>query len=443
MHNNFPAEEIAASPSSQLERATLSKILWRLLPFLFLLYIVAYLDRINVGFAALQMRSQLGFNDAVYGLGAGIFFAGYVVFQIPSNLILQRAGARRSISALMIVWGVISSCMLFVRTPHQFYIMRFLLGLAEAGFFPGVIFYMRGWFPASVRARAIAFFMTAAPLSGVIGGPLSGALLGLNQKGGLAGWQWLFLIEGLPAIILGVIVFFVFVDLPQLAAWLHEDERDWLRATLEQELVAQPAAQNKNSFSAFRNPYVWLLALAYVGLNTGTYGISLWLPSVIHKISTSSNLAIGFISAIPYLFAAVAMVLVGIHSDRSGERRWHIAICAFTAAIAFVAAAYSNSLLLVVMALSVALAGVSSMTGPFWATPASLLAPVEGAAGIALINSVGTCGGFLGPYVIVLVRNATGGFKGGFLVVGAAVCLSAIMALLVPQPEKNTDALKT
>lgn len=435
MRSSFPVEgNPPASSSSQLERVTLSKILWRLLPFLFLLYIVAYIDRINVGFAALQMRGELGFNDAVYGLGAGIFFAGYLVFQIPSNLILQRVGARRSIAALMIVWGITSSSMLFVRTPSQFYTMRFLLGLAEAGFFPGVIFYMRSWFPASVRARTVAIFMTAGPLSGVIGGPISGALLGLNQKGGLAGWQWLFLIEGLPAIILGVVVLFTLVDRPQLANWLREDQRSWLIATLEREALPQLGVPNKNAFSAFWNPYVWLLALAYVGLNTGTYSISLWLPSVIHKISTSGNLAIGFISVIPYLFAAVAMVLVGIHSDRSGERRWHVAICAFTAALAFVAAAYSGSLIFVIIALSVAMAGASSMTGPFWAMPAALLSPVEAAAGIALINSIGNLGGFLGPNLIGFVRNATGEFKGGFLLVGGAVCLSAIIALIMPAP---------
>ena len=415
-----------------LERVTLSKILWRLLPFLFVLYIVAYLDRINVGFAALQMRTQLGFNDAVYGLGAGMFFAGYVMFQIPINVILQRIGARRSISGLMIVWGIISACMLFVQTPTQFYAMRFLLGVAEAGFFPGVIFYMRGWFPSSVRARAIALFMTAAPLSGVVGGPLSGALLNI-QKGGLAGWQWLFLIEALPAIVLGVLVFFVLVDRPQLATWLREDERSWLVNTLTRESPGQPIAVTGNPLAALKNPVVWMLAFAYFGTSTGSFGISLWLPTVLHKISAAGNLKIGFISAIPYLFAALCMVLVGIHSDRTQERRWHVAISGFIAAAAFAAAAYSDSLWLVVIALSIAMAGVSSLVGPFWAMPTVLLSPIEAAAGIALINSVGNCGGFLGPYVIGFIRNITGGFKGGFLAVGAGVCISAIIALLLPK----------
>src|ERR1700687_372891 len=418
---------------SDLERTTLSKILWRLLPFLFVLYIVAYLDRINVGFAALQMRTQLGFNDAVYGLGAGMFFAGYVAFQVPINVVLQRVGARRSISGLMIVWGIISACMLFVRTPTQFYAMRFLLGVAEAGFFPGVIFYMRGWFPSSVRARAIALFMTAAPLSGVVGGPLSGALLGI-QKAGLAGWQWLFLIEALPAIILGVLVLLVLVDRPQFAPWLREEERSWLVATLARESPQQqPITVKGNPLAALKNPVVWMLAFAYFGTSTGSFGISLWLPTVLHKISAAGNLKIGFISAIPYLFAALCMVLVGIHSDRTQERRWHVAISGFTAAAAFAAAAYSDSLWLVVIALSLAMAGVSSLVGPFLAMPTALLSPVEGAAGIAFINSVGNCGGFLGPYVIGFVRNITGGFKGGFLAVGAAVCVSAIIALLLPK----------
>lgn len=438
MPNNFPGEETCSSILSprELERATLSKILWRLLPFLFVLYIVAYLDRINVGFAALQMRSQLGFNDAVYGLGAGMFFAGYVMFQIPINIVLQRVGARRSICGLMILWGIISSSMLFVRTPTQFYTLRFLLGVAEAGFFPGVIFYMRGWFPTSVRARAVALFMTAAPLSGVVGGPLSGALLGLHQRGGLAGWQWLFLIEGLPAIVLGVVVFFYLVDRPQLATWLREDQRSWLVATLERESASQNVAPEQNSFAALGNPIVWLLAFAYFGTSTGSFGISLWLPTVLHKVSSAGNLALGLISAIPYLIAAVFMVLVGIHSDRTGERRWHVAISGLVAALAFVVAAYSNSLIVVVVALSVAMAGVSSLVGPFWAMPTTLLSSVEAATGIALINSIGNCGGFLGPYVIGFVRNITGGFKGGFLVVSAGVCLSALIALLLPAQRK-------
>lgn len=438
--NDLLPSATSPTPPSVLERVTLSKILWRLLPFLFVLYIVAYLDRINVGFAALQMRTQLGFNDAVYGLGAGMFFAGYVMFQVPINVILQRIGARRSISGLMIIWGIISACMLFVRTPTQFYAMRFLLGVAEAGFFPGVIFYMRAWFPNSVRARAIALFMTAAPLSGVVGGPLSGALLGI-QKAGLAGWQWLFLIEGLPAIMLGVLVFLVLVDRPELAPWLREDERSWLVATLARESPQQqPATAKGNPLAALKNPVVWILAFAYFGTSTGSFGISLWLPTVLHKISAAGNLKIGFISAIPYLFAALSMVLVGIHSDRTRERRWHVAICGLTAAAAFVAAAYSDSLWLVVIALSVAMAGVSSLVGPFWAMPTALLSPVEAAAGIAFINSVGNCGGFLGPYVIGFVRNITGGFKGGFLAVGAGVCVSAIIALLLPKtpPKKNS-----
>ncbi|GAC1620156.1 MAG: MFS transporter [Candidatus Acidiferrum sp.] len=433
--NNSPGAKTnssAESSVSSLQCATLAKILWRLLPFLFLLYVVAYLDRINVGFAALQMRSQLGFNDAVYGLGAGMFFAGYVLFQIPSNLILQRVGARRSISVLMIVWGIISSSMLFVRTPFGFYTMRFLLGVAEAGFFPGIIFYMRDWFPASVRARAVALFMTAGPVSGVIGGPVSGALLGLHLGAGLAGWQWLFLIEGLPAIWMGVVVFFFLADRPQLAAWLSSEERSWLVGTLERESLPTFAAAKQNPFAAFLNPKVWLLSFTYFGVSTGTYAISLWLPSVLHKISTASNLKIGFISAIPYLFAAIAMVLVGIHSDHSGERRWHVALSGLAAAAAFVVAAYSGSLIVVVIAMSFAMAGISAMVGPFWAIPATLLGPAEAAVGIALINSLGNFGGFLGPNVIGFFRHATGGFKGGFLTVGSVVCLTALLALLLP-----------
>lgn len=413
----------------QIDAVVVRKLTWRLVPFLFLLYIVAYLDRINVGFAALQMREQLSFTDAVYGLGAGMFFAGYFFFQVPSNLALQRVGARRWIALLMMVWGVISVSMIMVRGPHSFYVLRFLLGAAEAGFFPGVILYLKNWFPAQARARTVARFMTAAPLSGVVGGPLSGALLGLHPTGGLAGWQWMFLLEGIPAVVLGGVALAYLVDCPEEAPWLLPQEKVWLIETLrlERSLVANEAG----AFAALRSGRIWMLAMVYFGLNTVSYGVSLWLPTLIRSLSGVSNFTIGVLSAIPYVAAAVAMVAVGLHSDRSGERRWHTAVPAFVGALALTCAAYSTSVGPAILAISVAVLGVFSMVGPFWAMPTSLLSGMAAATGIALINSVGNLGGFAGPYVIGLVRTSTGQFKGGLLLVSVALAISGAVVLMV------------
>ena len=412
-----------------IEASVLRKLTWRLVPFLFLLYIVAYLDRINVGFAALQMRHQFAFTDAVYGLGAGMFFAGYFFFQLPSNLALDRFGARRWMALLMTVWGLISASMIFVAGPRSFYGLRFLLGAAEAGFFPGVILYLKNWFPAGARARTVARFMTAAPLSGVVGGPLSGALLGLRPTPFLAGWQWMFLMEAIPAVLLGAVAWVYLIDRPEQARWLATPERDWLIKTLQHERAWCPPGDG--AFTALLNPQIWMLALVYFGLNTVSYGVSLWLPTLIRSLSGVSNLILGVLSAIPYVAAAFAMVIVGLHSDRSGERRWHTAVPAFAGALALAGAAYSTSVAPAILAISLALLGVFSMVGPFWAMPTSLLSGTAVAVGIAFINSVGNLGGFVGPYVIGLVRTSTGQFKGGLLLVSAALAVSGAIALTV------------
>jgi ACS family tartrate transporter-like MFS transporter len=420
-----------ATPVLQnLEAIVVPKLTRRLVPFLFLLYIVAYLDRINVGFAALQMQSQLGFSDKVYGNGAGMFFLGYFFFQLPSNLILERIGAKRWVAVLMVVWGIISCAMMFVRTTQGFYILRFLLGLAEAGFFPGIILYLKTWFPAEARARTVAWFMTAAPLSGVIGGPLSGALLGLQGRG-LSGWQWMFLIEGVPAIILGGIVLFYLTDRPPDAHWLPAEQRSWLIETLAREHQTAPAANRMNVAAVFVDGRVWLLSGVYFGLNVCSYGISLWLPNVIHSLSHVSNFVIGLLSAIPYVAAAISMVLVGHHSDHTAERRWHIAMPAMMAALALMAASYSVSVVPMLAAITLGVMSQWSMLGPFWAMPTSLLHKTAAAAGIALINSVGNLGGFFGPYIIGLVKTSTGGFSGGLMVVAMAMAVASVLALLV------------
>ena len=432
---------MSEAPDRDIKSAVVSRLTWRLVPFLFLLYIVAYLDRINVGFAALQMQEQLGFSDAVYGTGAGIFFAGYFLFQVPSNLVLSRVGARRWLSVIMIVWGVISSSMIFVSTPKSFYAMRFLLGLAEAGFFPGVILYLKNWFPADALARTVALFMTAAPLSGVVGGPISGALLGLHHLGDLAGWQWMFLLEGVPAILFGGVVFIYLTDSPQDAHWLIAEHRVWLVDTLQHEsepsvgennLGENIAVINKpNPFTAFTSGRIWMLAFVYFALNTCSYGISLWLPNLIRSLSGVSEFNIGLLSAIPYIAAAVAMVLAGLHSDRTGERRWHVAVSAFVGAAALLIASQTTSLVPMITAISVAVLGVFAMLGPFWAMPTSLLNATTAAAGIALINSIGNLGGFTGPYIIGLLRTSTGEFRGGLLVLSTALAVSGCVVLLV------------
>ena len=417
--------------SGELQSTVISKLTWRLVPFLFVLYIVAYLDRINVGFAALQMQRQLHFNDSIYGLGAGIFFAGYLLFQVPSNLALQRIGARRWICFLMIVWGFISASTAFISTPRGFYLLRFLLGSAEAGFFPGIILYLRNWFPSSVRARTVALFMAAGPLSGVVGGPLSGFLLNFHGRLRFAGWQWLFLMEGLPAVLLGIVVFIYLTDTPRDARWLSSVQRTWLTDVLNGEKIYSEDSAHGRSLAAFKSGAVWLLALAMFGITTCTSGISLWLPTLIRSVSTGSNLTIGMLSAIPYVAAATAEILVGLHSDRTGERRWHVAVPAFTGCAAILSAAYLSSLAAILVAISVAVLSVYSTFGPFWAMATTFLERNAAAAGIALINAVGNLGGFFGPYVIGAIRNSTGTFRGGFLIAAAAIAMCGLVILLV------------
>jgi ACS family tartrate transporter-like MFS transporter len=414
---------------SDLGAKIVAKLTRRLLPFLFLLYIVAYLDRINVGFAALQMKGQLGFSDKVYGLGAGIFFAGYFFFQVPSNLALARFGARKWIAVIMVVWGIISASMIFVGSPGSFYSLRFLLGAAEAGFFPGMILYLRQWFPSAARARAIALFMTAAPLAGVIGGPISGLLLGV-QRGHLMGWQWLFLIEGLPAILLGGVVLIFLTDRPEVATWLAAEERTWLVEQLAREDKPQPRASG-SVFSALTQARVWMLVVVYLGVTTSAYGIALWLPSLLRSASGTSNVVVGLLSAIPYLATMIAMVLVATHSDRTQERKWHLAGSAFACSIALGCAAYSTSTTADVIFLSVTLMGAFSMNGPFWAVTTEMLTETTAAAGIAVINSIANLGGLLGPYTIGLIRTRTGSFRGGLLAVGALLAVSGALALRV------------
>jgi MFS transporter, ACS family, tartrate transporter len=421
-----------------VEQAVLSKLKWRLLPFLFLLYIIAYIDRINVGFAALQMQGQLKFSDRAYGLGAGMFFAGYFLFQVPSNLVLHRLGARRWIAFLMVLWGCVSASMMFVKSPSDFYWFRFLLGSAEAGFFPGIIFYMKNWFPETARARAVALFMTAGPIAGVIGGPLSGFLLGLDHRASLSGWQWLFLLEGIPAVLMGFVVGASLEDAPSETNWLTEEQKSWLVSKLSSESGLNKSAQTANPFLALRGIRIWVLAFIYFALNMCSYGISLWLPTMIRSWSAVGNKMLGWIAAVPYLIAAIVMVMVGRHSDRTAERSWHVSVSAFAGAFGLIIAAHSSSIFVSIAAVSLSMTAVSSMVGPFWALPTKWWQGSAAAVGIAVINAVGNLGGFLGPYLIGAVKSGTGSYYGGFLAVAGALAIGGLLSLFSGRAENSS-----
>ena len=416
--------------------AVLAKVRRRLIPFLFLLYIVAYVDRINVGFASLQMNEALGFSASVYGFGAGIFFLGYTLFEVPSNVILARVGARVWIARIMITWGLASSAMMFVRNAPMFYALRFLLGVAEAGFFPGIIYYLTQWFPARERARTVAAFMTAVVAAGIVGGPISGALLTLNGFGGLAGWQWVFLLEGLPAIVLGFVVMRVLTERPHEAAWLTPAERAALIARLDE----AAGGVERKTLSVLRDGRTWLLAMIYFTTPVTSYGVGFWLPQMIKSASGARDWVVGLLSAIPYAVGAAAMLVVGRHSDRTGERRWHVLIAALVSGAGLVLAPVSANVMWTLATLSIAMAGVSSMYGPFWALAtgrgAQRMASMTGAAAaasIALINSVGNTGGFLGPYLLGAVNDATHSFAVALYVIAAILAVGGALVLFIPE----------
>jgi MFS transporter, ACS family, tartrate transporter len=418
------------------ENAAYAKVRWKLLPFLFVLYVVAYLDRINVGFASLQMNRELGLSEAAFGFGAGVFFIGYFVFEVPSNLMLQRIGARVWISRIMLSWGAVAMAMMLARGPRSFYLLRFLLGVAEAGFFPGIIFYLTHWFSARERAHTVSMFMTATQVAGVISGPLSGALLGMRGVWGLSGWQWLFLAEGLPAVILGLVVALYLPDGPEYAPWLSPGERKSLAAALAIEREGRRTWNNHTLANALANGRVWLLALLYFTIVFGHYGIALWLPQIIKGFGGMSDLRVGMLSSIPFIAAAITMVIVAKHSDSRDERRWHLAVPAFVGGIALAFSAAARRPIIALAAITIAEAGVSSMAGPFWTLPPSFLDGAAAAGGIALINSTGNLAGFVGPSVVGLIKQMTHSFAGGLLLMAGAILAAGLIALVLPEIEQ-------
>jgi MFS transporter, ACS family, tartrate transporter len=426
-----------------MERLT-TKISWRLIPLLFLCYIIAYIDRINVGFAGLQLQKAFGVDSAsyltIYGFGSGLFFIGYFLFEVPSNLILHRIGARIWIARIMILWGIVSSCMMFIKGPGSFYWMRFLLGVAEAGFFPGIILYLTYWFCARDRARMVALFSTAATLSGFVNSPISSKLIQLDGFKGLAGWQWLFLLEGIPAVLVGILVLCVLPDGPQKARWLSEEEKSRIAAELMRDEDRIGSSKQHHLRDVFTNGRVWLLCAIYFLLNVGGYGFEMWMPQILQGFSNLTKSQIGWLNAIPYLAATIFMVLNGRHSDRSGERRWHVAVSALAGAFGFIASAFTPNVALSLAALAIAFAGVKGMVGPFWAFSTACLSGTAAAAGIAWINSVGNLGGFVGPTVVGYIKRATGSYAGAVTALGCGLIVLAILAILLRPPAERQDS---
>jgi ACS family tartrate transporter-like MFS transporter len=411
-----------------LETRTIARVTTRLVPFLIVCYFVAYLDRVNVGFAALTMNRDLGISQTAYGLGAGIFFLSYFLFEVPSNLFLERFGARKWIARIMLSWGILSGLTAVVRGEYSFYLVRFLLGIAEAGFFPGIIFYLTLWFPAAYRARIIGYFMAAIPLSSVLGAPVSGALLGLDGITGLHGWQWLFIVEAVPALLLSAAVFFYLTDRPLEATWLPTEGRVWLAERLEQEERHRKAAQHFTVAQALLNPRVLALSLVYFGAVACNYGIGFFLPQIVKGFGLS-NLQTGFVTAIPYIIGTIAIVYWGRRSDRTGERKGHAAFALFLAGAGILAASFLADPTMKMTALSVAAFGVFGCLPVFWTLPTAFLSGAAAAGGIAIINSIGNLSGFAGPYAMGYIKDATGEYEGGLQLLAALGFLAMLIVL--------------
>ena len=445
---NSPTSAGAASPSPAIldptqQAAVLSKVNWRLIPLLFFCYIIAYIDRINVGFAKLHLQEVLKVDptvfNSVYGLGAGLFFIGYFIFEVPSNLILHRVGARIWIARIMIVWGVVSMGFMFIHSTTMFYAMRFLLGAAEAGFFPGVVLYLTYWYPHRERASTIALFALGGVLAGVVGSPISGAILGMHGMGGLAGWQWLFLIEAIPAVLMGFVVWVILPNRPSDASWLSSAEKTWVQQRLDDDAAQSLTHQHHSVKDAFTSGRVWLFCLLYFLMNVGGYGFELWLPTIVKSMSGQSDAIVGWINAIPYLFAGIVMIFVGRHSDRTGERRWPVAIAAITSAVGFALSAYFTNPYLALAALALAFAGIKSTIAPLWALVTAFLSGSAAAGGIALINSVGNLGGYVGPHLVGVIKDKTHSNLAALLFLGASLLVMGLLALTIRPAAARKD----
>jgi len=425
--------ESAALPTDAIGRSAVRRVNRRLIPFLFLLYIVAFLDRVNVGYAGLQMTRELHFSNAVFGFGSGIFFIGYVVLGVPGTILIEVGSARKWIARIMITWGLMAALTGLIHTDLQFYWARFLLGVAEAGFFPGVIVYLTHWYRSAGRARAIAMFMSAIPLSQVVGAPISAGLMNIHWLG-WAGWRWLLILEGAPAILLGIATLFYLTDRPQQANWLPDAERDWIVRELELEKKNKAAAGSISIWRALADRNVLLLTLAYFCGATTQYGVSLWLPKMVEKLSGMTPFVVTLISAIPYLVSWPAMLLIGWNSDRTGERRLHVAGCLTVAGLALLASQYTGaSVALGIAMFSIALMGINGRLGAFWALPTAFLGGTTAAAAIGTINAIGNVGGFVGPYIVGFLSTKTGLYGAGVAFLIGSAFVAALATLLIHQ----------
>jgi len=421
----------ALPPSTPFEEATYLKVTWRLIPLLLLCYIVAYLDRVNVGFAKLQMAGELGFSDAVYGLGAGMFFIGYFFFEVPSNIILHRVGARVWIARIMVTWGIVSGGMMFIQTETQFYVMRFLLGLAEAGFFPGIILYLTYWYPSHRRARIVSIFMTGIPLAGVIGGPLSGWIMkSWDQVSGFHGWQWMFLLEAIPSVIIGVVVYFYLDDRITSAKWLKDEEREILRKRIEEE---ESDKEHVPIMQVFKSGRMWTMSAIYFTMAMSLYGVSFWLPTIIKGMGVTDNLEIGMLSSLPWIASVFSMLLFARSADKMRERRWHVVVPMLMGSTGLILSVLlSGNHYLSFAALILACMGIVSAIPLFWSLPTAFLVGAGAAAGIAAINSIANLAGFLAPYLVGWLKQLTSSTDSGMYMLAAALVIGAAITLMVP-----------
>ncbi|KPB27393.1 MFS transporter [Pseudomonas syringae pv. syringae] len=410
------------------------RITLRLIPFIFICYLFNYLDRVNVGFAKLQMLDALSFSETVYGLGAGIFFIGYVLCGLPSNLALNRFGPRRWIGLMMITWGIFSTCLLFVTTPVEFYVLRFLTGMAEAGFFPGIVLYLSRWYPNQRRGRIMALFMSAIPVSGLLGGPFSGWILNhfAAGQGGMAGWQWMFLIQGLPTVALGVLAFVLLCDRVEDARWLTPAQRQRVKTDITNDELSRPVHGKSSVASVLTMPFIWILGFIYFCIQSGVYAINFWLPSIIKNLGFSDALVIGWISAVPYLMAGVFMLLVGRSADLRNERRWHLVVPMLMGATGLIIAANFATLPIVaIIGLTIATMGALTSLPMFWPLPTALLSASVAAGGLALINSIGQMAGFLSPYLVGWIKDQTGSTTLALYSLAALTIVGSLVALRI------------
>ena len=412
------------------ERAN-RRITRRLMPFLLLMYITAYLDRVNISYASLQMSRELGFSDEVFGFGAGIFFVGYLLLEIPGALLVEVWSARKWFARILISWGIIAALTSMITSAHQFYWVRFFLGVAESGFFPGVIVYLTHWFPYKYRGKAVAMFMTAVPFTNIIGAPVSGLLMTMNWFG-YSGWRLLLILEAVPAIVLGIIAPFYLTDRPKEARWLPDDERAWLTQELEREIRDKKAVQHLTVWQAFRHREVLLLTLSYFLVTTASYGFNLWLPQIVQRLSGLGVLQVTLVSAIPFLAAFPAMLLIGWHSDKTGERRWHAAFATLLIAIGLGLSQFAGkNLPLAIAMFSITAMGMYSYNPAFFALPTTFLSESTAAASFGFMNSIANLGGFVGPYMVGLLSERTGTFSAGvFFLVGSAAMSGVVLAFI-------------